>query len=224
MKRRRSLGVKIAFVVDRKVAERAGVGIILWDNGIEIVIGHAAAGACAENIFVPSVLRFDESARGVKTASGKNSLSVQTRLRILKGVDFDDSAHFAAIFGGNTRGIDAHGLDVVGLNFRAKTGRAVVGEGNAIDDELGLIFRAARMQNSIAFVEPAGLGIDEVLQRASGDGTETVLELIRAKLTDGAGLVRIDKDIGGVDFHGLGYRVETELDGVLQGECGMDVE
>ena len=73
-------------------------------------------------------------------------------------VDFDDAAHFSAVFGGNSRGVDAHGLHVVGFDLRAEAGRAIVGKRNAVDDELRLIFGAARMQNRIAFIEPAGLG------------------------------------------------------------------
>jgi hypothetical protein len=95
-------------------------------------------------------------------------LAMETGLLILKGVELDDAAHLAAVLGGNAGGVDAHGLDVVGFNLGAEAGGAVVGERDAIDDELGLILRAARVQNGVAFVEPAGLRVHEVLQDRPG--------------------------------------------------------
>jgi hypothetical protein len=52
---------------------------------------------------------------------------------------------------------------VVGFEFGPEAWRAIVSEGNAIDDELGLVFRPARMEYGVAFVKPAGLGVDEIL-------------------------------------------------------------
>ena len=49
-----------------------------------------------------------------------------------------------------------------------KLGRAVIGQRYAVDDELGLILRASGMEDGVAFVEPAGLGVDQILQGAAG--------------------------------------------------------
>ena len=81
-------------------------------------------------------------------------------LGILQGVDFDNAAHFAAVFSGNAGGVDAERLNVVGVNGGAEAGRAIVGERNTIDDKLGLVLGTARVEDGVAFVEPAGLGVD----------------------------------------------------------------
>ncbi len=100
---------------------------------------------------------------------------METGLLILECVELDDAAHFASVVGGNAGGVDAHGLDVVGFDFGAEAGGAIVGERNAIDDELGLVFRAARVENGVALIEPAGLGVDEILQGPAGNGAEAML-------------------------------------------------
>ena len=155
---------QVALVVDRKIAQRAGIRIVLRNHGIQIVVGHAAAGAGAECILAPGVLAFRESAGRIKATAGKHYLAVETWLRILQRVHFDHAAHFSAIFGGNARGVDAHRLHIVGVHRRSEAGRAIVRQRNAVDHKLGLILRAAGMQDGIAFVQPAGLRIHQVLQ------------------------------------------------------------
>ena len=72
-----------------------------------------------------------------------------------------------------------------------KAGRAIVGQRNAIDHKLRLVFGAARMQHRIAFVEPARLRIDQVLNRAAGQRRQPVFECLRTDLIHRAGLVRV---------------------------------
>ena len=115
-------------------------------------------------------------------------------------VELDDAAHLATVFGGEVRGVDAHGVDVVGFDFGAEAGGAVVLQRNAIDDDLGLIFGAARVEHGVAFVQPAGLGVHEVLQGAAGDRAFAIFDLIGADAVDAAGAVRIDERVGFVDL------------------------
>ena len=158
---------QVALVVDGKIAQRARVRVVLRNHGIQIVVRHAAAGAAAERILAPDVLPLRERARRVEAAAGKHDLAVEARLRVLKGVDLDHATHFSAVLRGNARGVDAHRLHVVGFNLRSEAGRAIVGQRDAVDHKLGLIFRTARMQDGIAFVEPAGLRVHQVLQRTA---------------------------------------------------------
>ncbi len=109
--------------------------------------------ALAPSVFLPQTYcPCAKAPADVKAAAGKHDLAVETWLRILQRVHLDHAAHFSAIFRGNARGIDAHRLHVVRFNLRAEAGRAIVRQRNAIDHKLRLIFRAARMQDGIAFV------------------------------------------------------------------------
>ena len=148
---------------------------------------------------------------------------MEAGLRVLRGVDLDDAAHLAAVFGGDAGGVDAERLDVVGFDLGAEAGGAIVGEGDAVDDELGLIFRAAGMEDGVAFVEPAGLGVDEVLQGAAGDGAEAVVDGAGAEDFHGAGLIDGEKGVRGVDRDGFSARSDFELEGNMRRRRGADL-
>src|ERR1700740_1531168 len=128
--------------------------------------GHTAAGASTESILSPDVLGLTKSSRRIEAAARKDELAMEPGRGILQRVDFYHASHFSAIFSGDSCRIDAHRLHIICFDLRAKAGRAMVREGNAIHNELRLIFRAARMQDGIAFIQPARLRIDEILQRA----------------------------------------------------------
>ena len=155
---------EVTFVADGEIAGGALVGEVLRDDGIEVVAGHVAAGGDAQNIFAPLILAFRECAGGVEAAAGEDDLAVETVAEVAGGVDFDHAAHLAAVFGREVGGEDAERLNVVGFDFGAEAGRAVVLKRNAVDDDLGLIFGAAGVEHGVAFVDPAGLGVDEILQ------------------------------------------------------------
>ena len=86
-----------------------------------------------------------------------------------------------------------HRVDIVGANLRAEAGRAVVGQRNAIHYELRLILRAARMQDRIALVEPAGLGVHQILNRAAGQRSQAALDGLRADFVDRSRLIGIEQ-------------------------------
>src|SRR3974390_203167 len=88
---------EVALVPKRKVAEAAGVGVVLRNDRVEIVIGPAAGRAAAQSVVSPGILTFSESAGGVEGASGKDEVTMHAGLNILIRVDLDHAAHLAAI-------------------------------------------------------------------------------------------------------------------------------
>jgi hypothetical protein len=92
----------------------------------------------------------------------KERLRRASRLFVAKRVDFDHASHFSSVLRGNAGSVDGQRVHVVGFDLGTKAGRAIIGERNAIDDELGLILRASGVEHSVAFVEPARLRIDQV--------------------------------------------------------------
>src|ERR1700676_232998 len=149
---------------------------------------------------------------------------MQTRASIAKGIDFDYSAHLAAVFGGDTGSVDGKGIDVISFDFRTEAGRPIVGEGDAVDHELSLILRAARMENSVAFEKPSWLGVDEVRKRTAGERGGTVGYRFRVDVVDGSGAFGIEKSGAGGDIHVCAESGDVEHDDVLGGECGMDLD
>ena len=151
------------------------------NDRVEIVGGAVAGGAEAEGVVSPGILELGESAGGVEAAAGENDLAVEAGLRVAQRVDFDDAAHVASVFGGNSGGVDGEGVDVVGFDFGAEAGRTIVGERDAVDDELSLILGAAGMEDGVAFVKPAGLRVDQVLQGAAGERRGTLGDMLAGR-------------------------------------------
>ena len=98
-----------------------------------------------------------------KLPPGEDDFSVEAVAEVARGVGLDDAAHLAAVFGREVGGEDAERTDVVGFDFGAEAGGAVVLQGDAVDDDLGLVFGAAWVEDGVPFVDPAGLGVDEIL-------------------------------------------------------------
>ena len=157
-------GSQVALVMGGEISDSAGVRVVLRNHGIQIVAGHIAAGAHAEGILSPDVLPLRKRPRRVETASGKHRLPVEAGLRVLQGVDLDDSPHFSTVLSRNARSINAHRLHIVGFDLRPEAGGTVVRKGNTVHDELCLVFGAAGMQDGVAFVQPAGLRVHQVLE------------------------------------------------------------
>ena len=160
---------QVAPVVAGEVAQRTCVRVVFDHDGIQIVVGHAAAGAAAQGVFAPDVLSLRKGTGGGEAAAGEHGFPVESGLRILECVDLDHPAHFSTVFGRNPGGVNAHRLNIVRFNFRTKARRTVVRQRNPIDHNLCLVFRTARMEHGIAFIKPAGLRIYQVLKGAAGD-------------------------------------------------------
>jgi len=63
-------------------------------------------------------------------------------------IDFDDSAHFPAIFGGNAGGVIVRSRRRR-LVSGPKLGESIVSKRDAVDDELRLVLRATRMEYGV---------------------------------------------------------------------------
>src|SRR5580704_10779851 len=118
---------------------------------------------------------------------------------VFRGGYFDDAAEFSAVLGRKVRGIDAHGLHVVGFNFGAEAGRAIVRKRHAVHYELRLILRTPRVQYGVALVEPARLGIHQVYDGAAWQGGGSFLDSFGANAMDGAGAVGVDEGVRVLD-------------------------
>ena len=113
-------------------------------------------------------------------------------LRVTESIDLDHATHFPAIFSGEPRGVDAHRIDIVGANLRPEAGGAIVRQRNAVNHELRLILRAARVQHGIAFVKPAWLSVHQVLHRTAGQRGQAMLNRFRTDLVYRASLIGIE--------------------------------
>jgi len=208
---------EIAAVVEGKVAEGTGVGVVLGNDWIEVMVCLAAAGTATKSVFTPHVLSTGEAVGTAEAATAKDDLPVKAGLGIALGVDFDDAAHLAAVLGGKAGGIDAQRFDVVGFDFGAEAGGAIVGEWDSVDDELRLIFGASRMKDCVALIEPSGLGVNQILNGAAGERAQALLDAISGDLVDGASLIRVDQSVGGCDGDRFAYRFQLKLNCVAHG-------
>jgi hypothetical protein len=59
--------------------------------------------------------------------------------RVLR-IQFDYAAHFPSMLGGNVCGVSVHRLGIIRFNLGTEAGRAIVGERDAVNDELSLVF------------------------------------------------------------------------------------
>ena len=106
----------------------------------------------------------------------------------------------------------------------AEAGRAIVLQWNAVHNDLGLILGAAGVEHGVAFVQPSGLGVHEVLQGAAGDGALAIFDLFAADAVDAAGAIGIDERVGLVDLDGAAGGGDAELGGEIGGGSGADVD
>jgi len=147
---------------------------------------------------------------------------VQAGTRIFAGIDFDDASHFASVLSRNAGGVDGQRADVIGLNFGTGSRRAIVGQRHSIDHELGLIFGASGMQHRAAFINPSGLGADQVRKRAAGERRSAVGDGLRIDAVDRAGAIGIQHGGFGRDLDGVAHGGDAELDNVLDRNSGAD--
>ena len=80
--------------------------------------------------------------------------------------------------------IDDHRLHIVRLDLRTRAWRAIAGQRNAVDDKLRLIFGAAYMRHSIAFIQLARLRIHQIRHRSSRSRADAALKELRSNLAE----------------------------------------
>src|ERR1700747_1809877 len=80
------------------------------------------------------------------------------------------------------------------------------------------------MQDGVAFVDPAGLGVDEVLERAAGQGVFAVFDLLGADAIDAARTIGIDEGGGVLYFDGAAGAGDVEFGGEVGGSGRTDFD
>ena len=120
---------------------------------------------------------------------------MQPWIGIANRVQLHDAAHFATVFCRKPGGVNAHGREIIRFYFRAKAGRTILCEWNAVDHKLSLIFRSARMQYGIALVQPSGLRVHQRLNRPTRQRCHAILDLLRTDLHHRGRHVGIDESI-----------------------------
>ena len=215
---------EIAIVGYREVSGSAAVCVVLGHNRIEVAGGPVAGCAGREGVASPGILKAGGGTGRVEAAAGEDGLAMQARMGVPLRVDFDDSAHFSAVFSGNARGEYVQRVNLPNVKFRAGAWRAIVGKGDAVDDELSLIFGAARVKNRVALIEPAGLRVDEIGESASGKRSGTVGYGFGVEVIDGGGAFGIEKSAFRSNVHGSAEGGDVELDEVIGGQSGMDLD
>src|SRR5579862_10020525 len=101
---------------------------------------HVARGARAERIPTPGLLNARVSSGRIEAAAREHHISVNPRLIVALRVKLDDPSHLPPVFGGNPSGVDGERIDIVSFDLGAKAGRPVIGERNAVNYKLSLIF------------------------------------------------------------------------------------
>ena len=109
------------------------------------------------------------------------------------GVKLDHAAEPPAEFSGNVGGHHVDRLELVDLEARSETQRAVVVQRDAVDDVLRVVFRPARMQHGVGLEQPSRHGVDSVDRAATQCAERVQVELVPAEPENGAGLIRIEQ-------------------------------
>ena len=108
---------------------------------------HVPRSTEPNGIVSKTILQAHEGTRGVKTAAGENNVSMRTAivLSVSQSVDFHYPSHFSSVLGRKASGVNGERIHVVRFDFWAETRGAIVGERNAIDNELSLVLRTTGM-------------------------------------------------------------------------------
>jgi len=62
-------------------------------------------------------------------------------------------------------------------------------------EQTGFDIPNPRMEHSVAFVEPSGLRVHQVLHGTPGNGAESILDEMRTNLADRTGLMRSSREL-----------------------------
>jgi len=177
-----------------------------------------------EMVCAGGVAEFGGATDGSEASAAEFDATVQTCGRIFFGGEFDDAAELAAVFGGVSGGEHAERFDVAGIERRSKGGRAILRERHSVEYVLHLIFGAARMENAVGFIKPAGLIVDGVRKRATGLSGAVFAEFFSTEGIDGARFGRIDQRSGVGDFNAGVDGGDAESDRDAHGNFAADFD
>jgi hypothetical protein len=77
------------------------------------------------------------------------------------------------------------------------------------------------MEHSVAFVEPAGLGVDEIRERAPGERCGALGYSFGVEVINSSGAFGIEESFIGRNVYGRAEGSDAEFDDVFGGECGV---
>ena len=117
------------------------------------------------------------------------------------GDDLDHASELAAVLGRIAARENAHAAHVFGADLGRERGRTVVRHREPVDDELGLVFGTARVQDAVGFDQPSGLRIHQVGQRASRQRRPPLRQGLGADAIHRHGLMRIEQRLSRRDGH-----------------------
>ena len=140
------------------------------------------------------------------------------------GHGFDHASNLASEFGRNAGGVGLDRLHIVEIVGGRERGRAVVEDGEAVDNILRVIFGAARMDDSVGLEHPAGLRLDDVDRLASGNGGGPIAQRGCAELVSVAGVRGVEQRVGIFYVDGLGDGGDGEHDGNFLGQLGANLD
>jgi len=166
---------KIPLVGSGKTVRVSAIREILEHRRIQVAIGMKTVAACGKTILPRAVEKRRSPGYGGKTSAPGVELAVNSPGRIFGGYHFDDAAELSSIFRREIRRQNAHGLDLVRVERRRERGRPVLRQWQSVEHILHIVFRPARVQRAIPFVEPSGLIVHQVRQAAPGPRCKTLL-------------------------------------------------
>ena len=121
---------------------------------------------------------------GGEAAALRVKFSVPAVRSILRRCNLHDPAQFSAVFRGEARRHNPHGFHVTGFERRSESRRAILREWQAIHNKLYVVFRAARVQDSIGLRQPSGLRIHHSKDSPSRLGRHLFVDRLRADRID----------------------------------------
>src|ERR1700722_15603586 len=80
------------------------------------------------------------------------------------------------------------------------------------------------MEDSVAFIEPAGLRVDEIRHRTARQRCGAIGYSSRVEMVDGGGALGIDQRSFGCDVYSCAQGCDVELDHIFGGKSGMDFD
>ena len=137
---------------------------------------------------------------------------MEARRDILRATDVHYSAKLPPILGRITRSQHAHGFDLIGIERWRKRWRTILCQRQSVEDKLHVVFRTARMQHAVRFINPPGLIVDEIGKRSARLRRNLFFDRILADGVRHARARRIDQRRGIGNFHLRGDRGHAQRD------------
>src|ERR1017187_4772217 len=205
-------------------SEGGAVGEVFEHRRIEKAVGASRVHGQAENVAAVEITGAEVSVLGIETASAEDGGAVHAAGRIAVGHSFDHASNLAAALRGNAGGVGLDRLHIVEIVGSREGRRAVVEDGESVDDILGVVLGAAGMKDSVGFEHPAGLRLNDIDGLASGNGGGPIAQRGRAELVRVAGVRGIEERVGILYVDGLRESSNREDDRNFLRQLGADLD